>query len=256
MTIRQSQNKRITALRMTSASLALLMFVLARPLRAQDFSHANGTVPSSHVPSEMPNIIQTDGTLQLVLLGATLTYISSSRDLEFERTYLTEGWWGNDQIDVGDIYGDGRTLAGLTATTWCLGTLLRKPGMKKTARSMMLGLAVDGLLVTSIKVAAGRKRPNGADYRSFPSGHTSGAFTMSTVLSRRYGWRIGIPAYTVASMTALARMEDHKHYMSDVVAGAFLGIIVGRLVTPVSSRSELPIQVFLSPTHAGLQLSF
>ena len=67
---------------------------------------------------------------------------------------------------------------------------------------------------------------------------------------------LALPAYALASLTALARMEDSKHYASDVIAGAFLGIIVGRLVTPSGDNTPHRLQLVAGPSQAGLQLSF
>ena len=87
-----------------------------------------------------------------------------------------------------------------------------------------------------VKVAVGRERPNGQDNKSFPSGHTSNAFALAAVAERHYGWKIGVPAYAVASLVGASRLEQDKHYLSDVVAGAALGYIVGRTVVRVNGR--------------------
>ena len=130
------------------------------------------------------------------------------------------------------------------------------PALRGTGEKMALGLIVDGAVVNALKLISRRSRPDGSDTRSFPSGHTSGAFTLSTVLSRRHGWRVGLPAYTLATFTALARMEDSKHYASDVIAGAFIGIVVGRLITPSGDDATRRLQVVATPSQAGLRLSF
>ena len=67
-------------------------------------------------------------------------------------------------------------------------------------------------------------------------------------------WGIGIPAYVLASMTAVARMEDHRHFASDVVAGAFLGVIIGKLVTPADHNRGFPVRICTDSKHAGLQI--
>ena len=69
--------------------------------------------------------------------------------------------------------------------------------------------------------------PNGHDNASFPSGHTSGAFTWATIVSHHYGKKAGIPAYMAAVYMGYARMDDRAHRLTDVVAGAALGYIVG-----------------------------
>jgi membrane-associated phospholipid phosphatase len=121
---------------------------------------------------------------------------------------------------------------------------------------MMKGLILDVIAVTALKSAVGRTRPDGSDTRSFPSGHTSGAFTISTILSRRHGWKVGIPAFGLATFTAIARMEDNRHYFSDVVAGAAIGIAVGQLVTPKAGDDGRGVQVIAGPSKVALRMKF
>jgi membrane-associated phospholipid phosphatase len=88
-----------------------------------------------------------------------------------------------------------------------------------------------------IKVAVGRERPNGQDNQSFPSGHTSNAFAMASVAQGHYGWKVGGPAYLLAGVMGASRLHQDKHWLSDVVAGATLGYIVGRAVVRVNRRA-------------------
>ena len=69
------------------------------------------------------------------------------------------------------------------------------------------------------------------NHLSFPSGHTSNSFLWATVVSRHYGWKAGIPAFAAASYVGASRIASRKHFLTDVVAGATLGYIVGRTVT-------------------------
>jgi membrane-associated phospholipid phosphatase len=66
--------------------------------------------------------------------------------------------------------------------------------------------------------------PDG-DAHSFPSGHTSMAFSGASFLQRRYGWKYGLPAYAAASFVGWSRIESDNHYLKDVLAGAALGVI-------------------------------
>ena len=88
-----------------------------------------------------------------------------------------------------------------------------------------------------MKVAVGRERPNQQDNKSFPSGHTSNAFALAAVAERHYGWKIGAPAYLLAGVVGLSRLHQDKHWLSDVMAGATLGYLVGRTTVRVNSRA-------------------
>ena len=64
-----------------------------------------------------------------------------------------------------------------------------------------------------------------ANTKSFPSGHTTMAFATATTLTLEYKkWYIAVPAYAWATGVAYSRMYEGKHYPSDVLAGAVLGV--------------------------------
>jgi membrane-associated phospholipid phosphatase len=71
-------------------------------------------------------------------------------------------------------------------------------------------------------------RPDGSNKQSFPSGHTATAFIGAHILLREYKetapW-IGIAGYGVAATTGIMRVINRKHWFSDVIAGAGVGII-------------------------------
>jgi membrane-associated phospholipid phosphatase len=94
----------------------------------------------------------------------------------------------------------------------------------------------------AVKYAVDRTRPNG-DPRSFPSGHTASAFATAMVLQEHYGWKLGVPFFAIAGYTAASRVVDNRHWASDVMFGAFLGMTSGRTVT-VRMRHQ---SVWLSP---------
>lgn len=121
---------------------------------------------------------------------------------------------------------------------------------------------VNGAYTGLFKYSAKRERPDGSDHLSFPSGHTSTAFALATVASHHYGWKAGVPAYVLASGIGLSRIEGNRHYLSDVLAGATLGLIVGRTVTRVnderparSSRLAVGPASDLHGAGVGLSLS-
>lgn len=88
-------------------------------------------------------------------------------------------------------------------------------------------LAIMAVSTTAVKRLADRKRPDGGDNYSFPSGHTASAFAAAEFLNREYRdvspW-IGYAGYTVATATGVLRMYNNRHWLSDVVAGAGFGI--------------------------------
>ena len=81
--------------------------------------------------------------------------------------------------------------------------------------------------VNGIKYSVKRLRPDGSRYNSFPSGHTATAFLTASLLHKEYGWRspwFSIGGYTAAAVTGVSRICNNRHWLSDVVAGAAVGI--------------------------------
>ena len=74
-------------------------------------------------------------------------------------------------------------------------------------------------------------RPDGTDDNSFPSGHTCVAFMGAELVRMEYGWGWGTGAYVVAAAVAMMRSYHERHWLSDLLAGAGVGILgahVGR----------------------------
>ncbi len=97
---------------------------------------------------------------------------------------------------------------------------------------MLLGDAFSVALmagtVQMLKTTTKVERPDGSNNQSFPSGHTATAFMTATMLSREYGHKsalISIGAYGVATAIGLMRMANNKHWLSDVMVGAGIGIL-------------------------------
>ncbi|WP_448697296.1 phosphatase PAP2 family protein [Mucilaginibacter sp. AW1-3] len=101
-------------------------------------------------------------------------------------------------------------------------------------RTALLGLS-GGILAISTSItkhATHRLRPNGADYLSFPSGHTSTAFLGAEFMAQEFSGKskvYGILGYTIATATGVFRLYNHDHWLSDVVAGAGFGIMSTKL---------------------------
>lgn len=82
--------------------------------------------------------------------------------------------------------------------------------------------------VNSLKYSCRVMRPDGSSRNSFPSGHTATVFMTATMLHKEYGhcspW-YSIGAYTVATVTGVTRQLNNRHWMSDVMVGAGIGIL-------------------------------
>lgn len=97
-------------------------------------------------------------------------------------------------------------------------------------------MVVGGILtvgtVTLLKSTTNQVRPDGSADNSFPSGHTANAFFGATILAKEYAdksiW-YAIGGYSVATATGVLRILNNRHWTSDVLVGAGIGIISGEL---------------------------
>lgn len=135
---------------------------------------------------------------------------------------------------TGDFFQFALPAAALTLT------IIEKD---KTGRKKLLYSYATTLVLTYIlKDAVGKERPEGrGSFDSFPSGHTSSAFSGAAFIQRRYGWKYGLPAYLMAGVTGVSRVEgpDGFHDFWDVLGGAAIGIGSVYLFTkPFEEKSE------------------
>ncbi len=87
-------------------------------------------------------------------------------------------------------------------------------------------------IVHELKFVTGKTRPNGGK-RSFPSGHTALAFTNATVFYHEFidsSPALAYSGYLFSATTGVFRMVNNKHWLSDIMVGAGIGILVTNLV--------------------------
>ncbi|MBF0312367.1 MAG: phosphatase PAP2 family protein [Oligoflexia bacterium] len=95
------------------------------------------------------------------------------------------------------------------------------------ASLMFSATAYSGMIANILKVTVRERRPSGDSRQSFPSGHTTVAFAFASVVGMRNSIFLAIPAYLIAAVVGYSRMNDNRHWLHDVVAGATLGLSYG-----------------------------
>ena len=98
-------------------------------------------------------------------------------------------------------------------------------------------------------------RPHRPDsHTSFPSGHSSSAFTGAAFIHKKYGIKYALPAYLCAVYTAYSRVHAEKHFTRDVVAGAVIGIgFSWYFATPYKNLNIYPA---VENNSYGVQLNY
>ena len=97
-----------------------------------------------------------------------------------------------------------------------------------TGKSVILSLAIVNILKYSTLIM----RPDNSNNNSFPSGHTAFAFTLAEVLHQEYKDKplIYITGYTIATTVGAMRILNNKHWLTDVLVGAGVGMAATKLV--------------------------
>jgi len=171
-----------------------------------------------------------DRSNQWILAGATLSIVATYQFEDNVQKYSLENRLMSENLSkMFDEYGNkyaypaGLAVVGLSAYLDS-GTDKLIQDVKYFATAVIVTGGTTDLLKTISK----RERPNKKSNRSFPSGHTSGSFCVATVMNEIYGSKVGVPLYLIAAGVGLQRIHDNKHWLTDVIAGAALGTVIGR----------------------------
>jgi hypothetical protein len=226
----------------------MVMVLACTPVFAQEGSEAPQEKPHPCIDS-----ISSTPTITMFVVGTfTAAILSVEEDSGPIRKSL-DGPGCSVPLEIGNFSGSGWGVGGMGLLTLSYGKMSGNQGFEDLGSDLAVSFLVTSALTISLKYGIDRKRPNGAPY-SMPSGHTSGAFSSVPVIWHHLGWQTGLAFGSISTLTALARIEDNKHYTSDVVAGATLGLVVGRLV--IARRNVCDWQVNATPGSLVVSRAF
>jgi membrane-associated phospholipid phosphatase len=157
-------------------------------------------------------------------------------------------------FDVFEPFGNSAITIPAMVGFYMYGRFGENEKVERTALLASESFLVTSLFTGALKVGMGRVRPavggiRANDFRgplhegaghSFPSGHTSSAFAIATVIANEYE---NVPlltpiSYGIASLTALSRLNDEKHWASDVFFGAALGYFTSKTILKLHSNKK------------------
>lgn len=138
------------------------------------------------------------------------------------------------------------------AAAWCAGVLSGHEGLRRVGAVGTVGMVATGVASRSIKAHIRRRRPDECEprlrpgyrigARSFPSGHAASAFAAATaVASATRTPAEAAMVYGCAAVLASGRVVRHRHWASDVLAGALLGTgvtLLARALLPGMGRIQ------------------
>ncbi len=159
---------------------------------------------------------------------------SQNADIDLLRTINLERNEKLDPMFVVITHSDGPISIALPATLLTIGLIKKDSLLKKDALMITGSLVASTIVTVGMKWGIGRDRPFvtypdlenlvPAGSPSFPSGHTSMAFSTATSLTIAYPkWYVYVPAFLWAGAVGYSRMHLGVHYPSDVFVGALVG---------------------------------
>jgi membrane-associated phospholipid phosphatase len=170
---------------------------------------------------------------------------------------INEALVGNNAAEnffkAGEVLGELGTLAGTASVVYAIGRIKDQPRVSHVGMDLIQSLFMSEVLTQTLKYTTRRERPDQSSKNSFPSGHAADTFAFATALERHLGWRYAVPAYIFASYVAISRLPANRHWFSDAVFGASVGIIAGRTVT---SREAHPFPVAVVSVPGGAAVMY
>ena len=164
-----------------------------------------------------------------------------------------------------DKYGGGLADFGVASAFYLTGKWSGNERARETGLLGMRALADSFLVVEVLKTTTRRPRPTNSDGtlrthnadgefftsgRSFPSGHSTEAWALATVVAHQYSDHRWVPptSYGLAGLVAVSRVTDRAHFPTDIFVGSLIGYLIGRQV--FRSNQQTPVQ-----DNSGMQFS-
>ncbi|HEU0162050.1 MAG TPA: phosphatase PAP2 family protein [Rhizomicrobium sp.] len=108
----------------------------------------------------------------------------------------------------------------------------------------------------ALKQVIRERRPDGSDWKSFPSDTTALAASGSSYLWKRYGWEYGLPAFAASQFVSFTRVEAKKHHWYDTLASSVIAIGYSQLVVSRYRKPNFYSSLEASPDGAMLRLAY
>lgn len=199
------------------------------------------------------------------VLGATAGLAIFDEDIRDE-AQSSRGSFSNDLATAGEIIGNGGYAAASLGVFYLTGYLTENDRAKRTALLSLESFLISGALTQALKYMTGRHRPSSRSHSdvwegpqfddsgavSFSSGHTATAFSIATVIANEYADQPLVPplAYGLATLAGWSRINDNKHWASDVLFGAALGYFTSKAILKFHEGPDPP-KLALMPMVGG-----
>ncbi len=180
---------------------------------------------------------------------------------------------GNLSKFIFEPFGNGKITSALIGGLYLGGTLAKDKRLAGTSLTAAKAFVVSSVCSQIVKQLTHRHRPfqdeipdhanwdgpfSDMSYTSFPSGHSTAAFSVASVFAMEYRNTVWVPllAYTLAAGTAVSRLYDNKHWTSDIVIGSALGFVTGRFMWKQSRKANSKVVIIPSASTQSASMTF
>jgi len=200
-------------------------------------------------------------TWVLLGVGGGLALATHPAD-DYVETHVVGNSTAEKIFSVGKVVGSAYVQVGASVGLWAVGRYIISPTAdeSQTNRYSIIGFdlmraqIISQAIVQGMKYTIRRDRPTG-ECCSFPSGHAATAFAAASVLERHFGYRGSWPALAAATYVATSRLVDNRHFLSDVMMGAGVGMASGWTVVGTHGRgTDYAFQPI--PVKGGMMFAF
>jgi hypothetical protein len=153
---------------------------------------------------------------------------------------------------LGKYLGQSYVLIPVAIGVYATGRIKDQPKVSHVGMDLIQALLMAEAITQTLKYTTRRERPDGSGKNSFPSGHAADTFAFATAFERHIGWKGAVPAYLFSSYVAISRLPDNRHWLSDTVFGAGVGIIAGRTATRHGAKYPMSAAI----VRGGVEIMF
>jgi membrane-associated phospholipid phosphatase len=180
----------------------------------------------------------------------------------------------DDLSDIFRVFGETEAILLGAAALYGSAAIFDLPQEREAGLLVAQSYLLSALLTEGLKRSIGRGRPennqndafsffeSGSSNRSMPSGHATHAFAVAATLTEVYGedapWLRWV-AYPTATLTALSRVNDDRHWASDVIVGGAIGYFIGKMVarySPFRGETNISLLPFADRDGGGVKMLY
>lgn len=203
--------------------------------------------------AQQPLNWQGDDWLKLGIASATVLAVTQIDQPIKDAAMRDQSYIQSFSVKAGKFYGEIYPAAIVAGGFGLYGYLADNSASKKIAFETVQTVLYAGAITTFLKIVIGRARPFtdkgiatfqpflpfNDDFHSFPSGHATLAFSLSTVLANNVDSPLlKVLIYVPAVLTCGSRVYQNEHWTSDVLVGAAIGYFVGIWVSGTHEKNE------------------